>query len=329
MRRASTHPRSPSADAAAGAGPELVCVAVLCVFSSALLSSLICSVALQVHRVDDLRVAVELERVALEQLQGMISSERKLLGEGSRCSASPLPYPTAHIHEVQHQLLWESERQRVMEATMRSSAAPWPAGLDVTGASRPGPLHGTRQGWEDEKRRRAAEKRAAFLTSAAGMPADCTAASHSGGIRCVGTRERDSLETKPCVSHKLFTAGGGMPPIVTGQGTVSETRQRRAEQKRAAFLSAMDGNQALAHGGSEFRLGQVLAAMTDDAELFPEPILPSMLLISADTGDGLRGHALAPSISRAPTRSSLPQSPFVAGTREYLSLSLSLSLSLF
>jgi hypothetical protein len=276
---------------------------------------------------------VERERVALEQLQGMISSERKLLGEGSRRSASPLPYPTAHIQEVQHQLLWESERQRVMEATMRSSAAPWPAGLDVTGASRPGPLHGTRQlGWEDEKRKRAAEKRAAFLTSAADVPAHFTPASHSGGIRCVGTPQanmRDSIETKPCVSHKLFTAGGGMPPIATGEGTVSETRQRRAEQKRAAFLSAMDGNQALAYGGSEFRLSQVLAAMTDDAELFPEPILPSMLLISADTGDELRGHALAPSISRAPTRSSLPQSPFVAGTRVcLLSLSLSLSLSL-
>ena len=312
------------------AGPELVCVAVLCIFSSALLSSLIVSHALQVHRVDDLRVAVERERAALEQLQGMISSERKLLCEGSRRSASPLPYPTAHIHEAQHQLLWESERQRVMEATNRSSAALWPAGLDVTGASRPGPLHGTTQGWEDEKRRRAAEKRAAFLTSAAGVPADCTAASHSGGIRCVGTpqaqHQRDSIETKPSVSHKLVTAGGGMPPITTGEGTVSETRQRSAEQKRAAFLSAMDGNQALAHGGSEFRHSQALAAMTDDAELFPEPILPSMLLISADTGAELRGHVLAPCISRASRRSSLPQSPFVAGTRVCL-LSLSLSLS--
>jgi hypothetical protein len=335
-RRASRHPRFCQLQRGSGCWASArvcglsPCVAAPCenVFGAAVESDA-CS-CFQVQRVDDLRVAVERERAALEQLQGMISSERKLLGEGARRSASPLPYPTAHMDEVQHDSPSGSEQERASDAAMRSSGALWPVWggyvVEVQAASRPEPLHGSKPvlGWEDERKRRAAEKRAAFLASAVGAPADITAAagritpSHCGGV-CVDSTEDRQRETRPNVCHDLFTAGsagdrGCMPLFATCEGTATEERRIRAQQRRAAFLSNLGGNPVQAPRESGIEKRHVTAAMTDDVGTLHASLLPS-LQRSPDTGSARSGGAPTPCIPGDLRRSSLPQSPFVTGTR--------------
>ncbi len=215
-----------------------------------------------------MRCAVERERAALEWLEEMICSERKLLNScGSRSSVSPVSVLT-----VQEE---EQEQGREMEVILRSESLwsghtgtikekSWGTGA-VSELPRPS---------EEERKRRAAEKRAAFLASAASLRlptqiSQITAhPARGGGLVRQGhpTIASDVRlpEATSSIRSDLFTVGADLNGLNVNGLNISacvdredkrseQERKQRAQEKRSAFMDMKGGNKCciMQQSGSE------------------------------------------------------------------------------
>lgn len=256
----------------------------------------------QVQLVDDLRSAVERERAALEWLEGMISSERKLLNScGSRTSGSPVSTLQVHGDELESEMSY--------------------------------PHHMP----EEERRRRAAEKRAAFLTSVSGVqipqnapdPALLPPSVHASSVLSTFGDAHATADVAPSVCYDLFTVRVAAPGPSTSapvnvENVSEQERKRRAEERRAAFLGTnvavgIAEDTGLGGQGNDVEVAQ---GKRENARV---PTLsvqsPSIKMHSPSRSHG-------PSIAHVSLRTPSQHSPFIGGRHEVGSQNVVLSLPL-
>jgi len=256
----------------------------------------------QVQRVDDLRSAVQRERAALEQLEGMISSERKLLSSCNyRRSVSPVLSQQVREEESELELLWERERESLL--TYSSTSSPGPRGNEVSDL-----FHIS----EEDRKQRALEKRAAFLaavprpaplqsTIAPAVVWQVTEAQHpehatdsARGDKRINGRHMYAhsciLSPEARLQCDRLTAGSapvGVNVPAVARGSMSENeRKLRAQAKRAAFMGSGGGVQGQGYGGATSAASLLPSAvhipglkMSSPSALFNSFTLPQSPLI--------------------------------------------------
>jgi len=257
----------------------------------------------QAQRVDDLRSAVQRERAALEQLEGMISSERKLLSScNSRYAVSPVLSQQVREEESELELLWERERESLL--TYTRTPLPGPRGNEVSDL-----FHIS----EEDRKQRAVEKRAAFLaavprpaplqsTIAPAVVWQVTEAQHpehatdsARGDELINSRHMYAHPSILQVSEARLqcdrlTAGSapiGVNVPAVARGSMSEIeRKLRAQAKRAAFMGSGGGVQGQGYGGATSAASLLPSAvhipglkMSSPSALFHSFTLPQSPLI--------------------------------------------------
>ena len=261
----------------------------------------------QAQRVDELRLAVERERAALEQLGGMIFSERKLLSESNSRSRSESPQVAAPEELMERER--EGERQHGRDAILTSSMSFAPAhGGDVLRTDEPS---------EEDRKRRAAQKRAAFLAAATGIGSTEDAVVETGGavmhmghLRCASPAALEAQESAgKAVQHdqirhsnlrRTETSIANVP-----DGTCGYESKNRVEQEWAPFRGI-----ALAGRSHETDILD-LHSQQRESKIHDE----KMFLNSA--GSSILPHASEAKASRCPNvriaASGIPKSHVVAG----------------
>jgi hypothetical protein len=190
--------------------------------------------------VDALRSAVEKERAELEQLGGMIFSERKMLR--SCRSESPGLSPGAALYleslrrrQPELEADWEQERQEMSgpyAGTEFSASGPYagtefPAGTDFSAS---GPCT-----WTDFS----ASKKMVATAFVQVSGAENTAAGYQGEFCAASARAPTSQKIDSRLEgHSLCASGHAR--TADGYDQLDKERARRAQEKRAAFLERQE-----------------------------------------------------------------------------------------
>jgi hypothetical protein len=259
----------------------------------------------------------------------MISSERRLLNScGSRSLGSPVSTLRVHGDELESKMLLDRDTTREREVMLSSSRSRSPAfgEPEVADPNRPVSL-ARGQISEDERKRRADEKRAAFLTSMSGVQAPQHAPDSASRPSSVHTRStleaarETAADVAPSsVRNDLFTVRSTAPGLSTSalvnvEHVSEHERKRRAEARRAAFLgtSVVVGiAEDRGMGGKGNNMGGV---PQDESE---ESRVPCVLVQSPAIRMYSPSRSLGASTIHASLRTPSHHSPFIRGKHQVI-----------